>query len=72
MFDELFSQCIEEINRKKNKEKIRLYLLDPAAQYIKDYLKPYLIVFILVLLFILVILLRILTLLPSKIPIENL
>ena len=70
MFDEIFQQCVEEIYKKDNREKIKLYLLDPTAQYIKDYLKPYLIVFILVLLFILALLLRIFMLLPS-IPTNN-
>lgn len=68
MFDEIFQQCVAEFYKKQNRDKINLYLLDPAAQYIKDYLKPYLIVLALILFFILALLLRIFMLLPSVPP----
>ena len=57
----LIDQCIHEIYKEPNREKIRLYMLDPCAKYIRDYIKPYMIALIIILLFILGILLKILS-----------
>lgn len=64
--NQIIEQCVQEIHKKPNREKIRLYILDPAAQYIRDYIKPYLIALILILFFILGILFKILFILMKS------
>lgn len=64
--NQIIEQCIDEIHKKQNKERIRLYLLDPAAKYIRDYLKPYLIALILILLIILGLLFKVLSILMKS------
>lgn len=66
--NQIIEQCIKEIHKKDNRDRIRLYILDPAAKYIRDYIKPYLIALMVVLLFILGLLFRILTLLGRLTP----
>lgn len=62
----LIEQCLLEVYKEPNREKIRLYILDPAAQYIRDYIKPYLIALILLLLLIVGLLVKILSMLLKK------
>jgi hypothetical protein len=64
--NQIIEQCVQEIHKKGNREKIRLYILDPAAKYIRDYIKPYLIALIIILLFILGLLLKVLSLLTKQ------
>lgn len=59
----LIEQCIREIHKEPNRERIKCYVLDPAAQYIRDYIKPYLIALILLLLLIVGLLVKILSML---------
>jgi hypothetical protein len=63
---QIIEQCIKEIHKQGNREKIRLYILDPAAKYIRDYIKPYLIALIIILLFILGLLLKVLSVLMNQ------
>jgi hypothetical protein len=59
--NQVIEQCIQEIYKKPNRERIRLYILDPAAKYIRDYIKPYLIALIIILIFILGLLFKIMS-----------
>jgi len=61
--NQIIEQCMQEIYKKPNRERIRLYILDPAAKYIRDYIKPYLIALIIILVFMLGILLKIVSML---------
>lgn len=64
--DDILQQLIDFIYKKDTREKVNLYILDPAAKYVTSYLKPYLIALILTLIFIMILLLRILHLLQSS------
>lgn len=63
--DEILQQLIDFLYKKDTREKMNLYILDPAAQYVLNYLKPYLIALVLTLIFIMILLLRILFLLNA-------
>jgi hypothetical protein len=63
--DKILQQILDFLYQKDTREKVKLYMLDPAAKYITDYLRPYLIALILTLLFIMILLLRILFLLNA-------
>ena len=64
--DEILQQLIDFVYKKDTREKVNLYILDPAAKYVTSYLKPYLIALILTLIFIMILLLRILHLLQLQ------
>ena len=64
--DDILQQLIDFIYKKDTREKVNLYILDPAAKYVTDYLKPYLIALVLTLIFIMILLLRILHLLQTS------
>jgi len=64
--DDILQQCIDFIYKKDTREKVNLYILDPAAKYVTDYLKPYLIALILTIIFMMVLQLRILHLLQTS------
>lgn len=63
--DQILQQLFDYLYKKDTRDKMKLYMLDPAAKYITDYLRPYLIVLILTLLFIMILLLRILFLMNA-------
>jgi hypothetical protein len=64
--DDILQQLIDFIYKKDTREKVNLYILDPAAKYVTDYLKPYLIALILTIIFMMVLQLRILHLLQTS------
>ena len=64
--DDILQQLIDFVYKKDTREKMNLYILDPAAKYVTSYMKPYMIALILTLMFIMILQLRILYLLQSS------
>ena len=50
VFSQVIDNCIYELNKKENKEKVEQYILDPLVEYIIQKIKPY--VFLLIFIFI--------------------